>query len=297
MARPRKDNAEYFTHDKDMRNDPKLRAVRKKFGNEGYAVWNFLLEVITDSDNFEIEWNPLAIELLGGDFDVETGYLTDLVDYMVKIGLLQREQDVIYSSSMKKRFEPLLSKRERDRNRVIASENPHSKVKERKGKESKEEISKEYLFDDTHTIFQIFEIFYFRNFVNPEKELETFLAHYKKTGGLDRNGQPVKDWLAAAQLWTPANKDRTRIPVDMLGKWRKVYELFNANTKQVVTGTKNLPIILRMYPKPQQSYERVDVVANAFDAAKIRGEPDLLSAFQRSIAPVFGATPVNFVNF
>ena len=52
MARPKKNNAEYFTHDADMRNDVKIKALRRKFSHTGYAVWNYLLETLTDSDFF-----------------------------------------------------------------------------------------------------------------------------------------------------------------------------------------------------------------------------------------------------
>ena len=129
MARPKKDNADYFSHDSDMRNDPKIKALRKNFGFMGYAVWCYLLEFLTDSDHFEIEWNELNIELLSGDFDCETKDLISIVDYCNKINLLVIENDKLYSFQHKKRFDSLLSKRKRDRNRVIDSENPQSKVK------------------------------------------------------------------------------------------------------------------------------------------------------------------------
>lgn len=164
MARPKKDNADYFSHDKDMRNDPKIRALRKKFGFMGYAIWCFLLEFLTDSDDFEAEWSDLNIELMAGDFDCETDELKEIVEYCLKIELLAiSESNMLYSSKLKERFEPLLQKRKRDRIRiqehqpeakttesreseaktsnekVIASENPQSKVKESKEKKSKQE--------------------------------------------------------------------------------------------------------------------------------------------------------------
>lgn len=38
MARPNKNNAEYFSHDADMRNDVKVKALRRRFSHTGYAV-------------------------------------------------------------------------------------------------------------------------------------------------------------------------------------------------------------------------------------------------------------------
>ena len=59
MARPIKNNADYFTHDSQMRNHRKIKALRYKFGLIGYAVYNMLLEVLTNAENFKFEWDEL----------------------------------------------------------------------------------------------------------------------------------------------------------------------------------------------------------------------------------------------
>ena len=176
MARPKKNNAEYYTHDADMRNDVKIKALRRKFSHTGYAVWNYLLETLTDSDFFEVEWEEINIELLAADYDVSVEELTEIVEYCVKIGLLQLENDVLRSDAHQNRFRELLDNRvkkseagkkgmvkrwgqndniviEND-NSVIENDNSvitplqktiteNNKVKESKVKESKGEESKE----------------------------------------------------------------------------------------------------------------------------------------------------------
>ena len=163
MARPNKNNAEYFSHDADMRNDVKVKALRRRFSHTGYAVWCYILETLTDTDFFEIEYSELDQELLAADFDISVDELRNIIDYCCKINLLQLNEDGtrLYSETHKKRFSGLITKRERDRERlsklissrkqenkdVIAAktnftdnshgENPHSKVKESKVKESK----------------------------------------------------------------------------------------------------------------------------------------------------------------
>jgi hypothetical protein len=172
MARPKKNNAEYYPHDADMRNDVRVKAVRRKFKHTGYAVWNYLLETLTDSDYFEVEWDEINIELLAADYDVSVQELQDIVEYCVFIGLFQREGNKLYSEAHKKRFSPLLANRERKRvmdshnpaetpeNRVSERHNPteapeeresgnpkpHSKEKEIKGNESKGEKREEFDF-------------------------------------------------------------------------------------------------------------------------------------------------------
>lgn len=127
MARPRKNNADYFSHDADMRNDIKIKALRRKYSHAGYAVWCYLLEVLSDSDFFEVEWSDLNIELLSADFDVSIKELRDIVDYAVRIDLLQMKNGVLYSETHQERFTALLANRERKR---ISAETPKTNVKE-----------------------------------------------------------------------------------------------------------------------------------------------------------------------
>ena len=163
MARPLKNNAEYFTHDSDMRNDVKIRALRRKFKHVGYSVWCFLLEVLTDSDYFETNWDEINIELLSADFDISSEELKEIVEYCVKLDLLQIENNKLFSKTHRGRFNALLVKRSRDRDyiksekEVIANEN-HTEIPNNEVivtdkevivtendivKESKEEYSKE----------------------------------------------------------------------------------------------------------------------------------------------------------
>lgn len=159
MARPKKENAEYFSHDANMRNDPKVKALRKKF-QDGYAVYNMFLEYLTDCVLFEVEMTDLEFEILSGDFDVDVEILKEILDYCIKIGLLIKSENVFFSNGLKKRLQPVLDKRnnaktkflqqklgkeiqETQKNLVSVTEKTQSKVKESKGKESKVKNSKE----------------------------------------------------------------------------------------------------------------------------------------------------------
>ena len=83
MARPKKNNADYFSHDNNMRSDSKILALRRKFWVEWYAVWCMLLEVLTESDWFKTKVDTLSIELLSWDFGVETNILKSIIEYLV----------------------------------------------------------------------------------------------------------------------------------------------------------------------------------------------------------------------
>lgn len=121
MGRNIKETAEWFKHDFDMRNDDKILAVRRKFKHEGYSIWNMLLEKLTDSKNFELFYDDLNIELWSGDFDIEPEKLKQIIDYFIVLKLIQLENNNIFSSQLKIRFDPLYRKREYDRERLSST--------------------------------------------------------------------------------------------------------------------------------------------------------------------------------
>jgi uncharacterized phage protein (TIGR02220 family) len=163
MARPRKLNADYFSHDADMRNDRKIKALRSKFGLAGYALFNMILEVITDSDYFQIKLDEIEISLLSADFGVTEEKLRDFLDTCYRLGLLTLNNGILICEKLNERFALLLDKRGKKRQwmqenqdiqegvldvqnpsktnyeEVLDIQNPQSKVKESKVKESKEE--------------------------------------------------------------------------------------------------------------------------------------------------------------
>lgn len=144
MARPIKNNADYFPHDADMRNDTRIKALRRKFGLEGFAIYVMMIELLTDSDYFEFKNDLLSIELVAGDFDCDPDKLTSILQYCFQLDLFQldAETKIIRCKSLDNRLNPLLSKRKRDRSDVFDNDNTQSKVKESKVKESKVDESK-----------------------------------------------------------------------------------------------------------------------------------------------------------
>lgn len=119
MARPSKNNAEYFSHDADMRNNRKVKALRRRFSHKGYAVWCFILETLTDADYFEIKFDEVTQDLLAADFDITNEELQSIVAYCVKILLLQMKDDTLYCEALKQRFSGLIEKRRYDYERYL----------------------------------------------------------------------------------------------------------------------------------------------------------------------------------
>lgn len=115
MARPIKLSAEYFYHDADMRNDIKIKALRRKFGAEGYAVWNFILETLTANEDFKMPFSPLEQELLAADFEISPERLSEIVDYCCRLELLQHSEDeaTVFSRAHRKRLQSVLDIKEK----------------------------------------------------------------------------------------------------------------------------------------------------------------------------------------
>lgn len=183
MARPRKNNAEYFSHDVSMRNNKKIKAVRAKFGLIGYAIWNMFLETLTESENFEAEFDELDIELLAGDYGLDLNQLKEILDYFVYVKLLRvsvtetpitvTEIKIIkkyWSEELKNRLKGVVDKRDKAREKAdyghrnypkqdvsdtetpvfdtetnqSVTEIPQKKVKEKKVNKKKEYIPVDY---------------------------------------------------------------------------------------------------------------------------------------------------------
>lgn len=157
MARPIKNNAEYFSHDADMRNDVKVKALRRRFSHTGYAVWCYILETLTDTDFFELDYRALNQELLAADFDISVEELRAIVDYCCQLELLQLSEDKcsLFSAAHKRRLADVVElrvKRSRagkagmasrwgNNNKPLQTDNTvitsDSKGKETKGEETK----------------------------------------------------------------------------------------------------------------------------------------------------------------
>ena len=148
MGRPIKNNIDYFPHQRDMRNDRKIKAVRAKFGIDGYAIYNMMLEVLSESELLLISWNEMEIEMIAGDFGVESEKLIETVEYFVKIDLLQTNNGYLFCKQLEKRAEYVFAKRTenlnslRSRNGVnfTKTDVPDPKSTQSKVKESKENI-------------------------------------------------------------------------------------------------------------------------------------------------------------
>lgn len=117
MARIQKNNADYFSHDADASQDEKLIYLESVFGLEGYALYFKFIEVLTRSDNFEIEWNEIKCAIYARKFGTTKERLSQFISEAEKpeIRCFCIENGRLWSSGLKKRMSPLIEKREKER--------------------------------------------------------------------------------------------------------------------------------------------------------------------------------------
>lgn len=123
MPRPQQNNADYFSHDNDMRNHRKVKILRNKFGQVlGYAFWAIILEYLTGMDGTEFEYSDMEFEILAAEVgEVSAAEIKNMVDYALKIELLFKTSDnFIYSESLNQRLAPVFEKRRRERQKSSA---------------------------------------------------------------------------------------------------------------------------------------------------------------------------------
>lgn len=292
MARQKNNDnggADYFSHDIDMRNDIKVKALRRKFSHTGYAVWCFMLEYLTDCTNFEFDYNEVSQELLASDFDVPVAELREIIDYSVKIGLLQHEDGKIFSAAHKRRFVRMLEVRQRRaeaarRNgrkggnpnfkkgqpnpyyrttesvmednpnitQEITEDNPiveQSNVEYSRVKKQKESPKGEKKTASRFSAPTVDEVRAYAQEKGYNVDPEHFVDYYTSNGW--RVGRnPMKDWRATVRTW--ASRDRAQTPVQgtqSLGVGEFI------NSKGIRTyGTSGQPVPPQAPPRPSEAH-------------------------------------------
>ncbi|MFB7817396.1 DUF4373 domain-containing protein [Paenibacillus chitinolyticus] len=154
MARPKKEGMDYFPHDTDATTDRKIEALRMLYGNDGYAFYFILLEMIYREPDFELDISDAeTIQILAKKIAVTEEEFKQMLSTAIKRECFDpesyHERNVLTSNGIKKRSDVVIEKRERMRqsykNRAIpvsAAETPQetqaestqSKVKESKSK-------------------------------------------------------------------------------------------------------------------------------------------------------------------
>ena len=158
MARPIKLGLDYFPTDTDILKNIKIRKLIRKYRELGFVLY---LQLLTDiyRNSYFIELSDEYIFDLADQFHKRDKTILEMIDFMVEVDLFNKNLRnilILTSPSIQKRYFTvkgnsykglekdllyILIPLSTEKPPVISEEMPQSKVKERKGKESKENES------------------------------------------------------------------------------------------------------------------------------------------------------------
>jgi hypothetical protein len=147
MARPKKTGLDYFPHDTAATTDDKVAAMRLLFGNDGYAFYFMLLEMIYAAKTASLDLTDKTIfKIVRKRIGVDEGLFEEMIFESCKIGLFDKaeweERKHLTSKRVKKTFTAI--EKDRKRKRISYRRNagetppkpPRNATRERKEKES-----------------------------------------------------------------------------------------------------------------------------------------------------------------
>lgn len=213
----------FFSHDFSARNDPKLQEVLATHGVAGIGIYWCIIEQLYEQGG-EL---PLKVrKTIAFMLHCDVAMVESIVD---DFGLFDNDGEVFWSESAKKRIDKMTetsAKRKaaidkrwekyKSNTSVIQEKNTTTtnKIKENKINNNNNSLSlslshesdksEEQKERDERDLF--YEIFFYKNFQHPDKEVERFVAHYSAVGWCRNNGQAITDKTAVAQLWEQADK-------------------------------------------------------------------------------------------
>lgn len=106
-------DALWFSHDSNARNDPKIRALRHRYGAAGYGAWWIIVEMLRDAEDYRLPHKPYVIESIALECNMSSTDVERLLnDCSTTYELLESDGAFFWSASLARRMEPLDARRE-----------------------------------------------------------------------------------------------------------------------------------------------------------------------------------------
>jgi len=156
-GRPPKVTLDFFVHDTDARRNPKILALSRRFGNDGYATYFRLLESLGEQDGLRLDLSDnLVAEAIADEFKLrDAPHLYGIIQVCVDIKLFDRqlwESDrLVFCPSLFNRYLGRLEARQADaarKRQARESQRLQSRIQEVKGKINCPELSARTILDN-----------------------------------------------------------------------------------------------------------------------------------------------------
>lgn len=113
MSRPEKRTVDYFPH--IIKNGKTITILENKFGNDGYAFWFKLLEILGSTEGHVYEYkNPSEKEFLHARTKVKGEKAVEILDLLADLGAIDKElwgENIIWSDNFVENIEDVYSRR------------------------------------------------------------------------------------------------------------------------------------------------------------------------------------------
>lgn len=242
MARPHRNNVDYFPF--YCGEGKKMFYLEETYGNNGFAVFLKLLRELANADYHYLDLsNEKTIMFLSAKCKVSKDLLLSIITDLSTLEKFDKElwndnkiiwcQDFIDSiqDAYKKRINECINREELITIlEGLGIRKPSKKMNKPSNFGINAKIKKEKSKEDSFIETQILEIFYFKNFTAPLKEVEAFCNHYEGEGWRTGNGNSITNKVSIAKRWRQKplldNNKRTitlTTPI-LLTKWKDFYE-------------------------------------------------------------------------
>jgi hypothetical protein len=191
----------YFPHDYNARNDDKILEIRAKYGNEGYALFFYCLETMVERGDGYIIGGLLGGLSLG--YGVAMGWLSDFLDFCVKIDAFRKDETGYYSErivdhlNQRKMFSDKgkegADKRWKNRGAIPL---PIAGAMQRKGKERKEDTK---YIEEASQVIETYNQERKKNITTSRAWLDNFIT-WRKDYSLEQILQAIRSWKQVAWL-------------------------------------------------------------------------------------------------
>lgn len=216
----------YFSHDSNARNSDRLIPLRAELQTEGYAIYFMILERLREEPDytsvrdyamlaFDFRVSVESVRRVVEDFDLfaftedgERFYSVSFLERMrakdAKSEKLRQAAQARWAKNANADTEPCkcnanATPQQKEEKKESTQRKIKKKEEQNKTKESLS-LSPSYEVDAKVEIQEllkeererIFEIFFFKNFVKPEQEVENFITHYTANGWKRNGGLPIK---------------------------------------------------------------------------------------------------------
>lgn len=253
-----KSGLNYYTVDTDRYQDRKIKRLKKDFGCDGLAVYDYMLCEIYRVRGCFLEWDSNTAFDVADYLGIKESAVTEIVRYCGVVGLFNKElldRGIVTSASIQNRYLEMCRRAKRTsvkipeeyiiipEESIITTEecanNPEesqqSKVKKSKVKKNNslslspslssgdpvESLSAEPT-DREREVF--LKIFFFKNYKNPASEVDKFVNHYLATGWTRSGGAKVMDRTALAMTWEPKDpSQKNRFKHPFIDFWKELY--------------------------------------------------------------------------